>query len=138
MSMFQLDTAFILEIATVGAGLITLHKAAKEPPAGLLRAAGYLYIVFGVLAAVCTVYYGMKYRSQGDFEHDAGVAARPCPMMKHGGMMDSMMPGGMMMDGMTAPQSGPMGMSTAGSVPQPPAATPDSAAHETHHPGSKP
>ena len=110
MSIFQLDAAFILEVASVGAGLITLHKAAKEPPAGLLRVAGYLFMAAGVFTAACSLYYGVKYSQQGDFDHDAGASASTmsCPMMKKGGMMHSMkpgemMPGGMMMDGMSAP-----------------------------------
>ena len=150
MSIFQLDSAFILEVASISAGLITLHKAAKEPPASLLRVAGYLLMVAGVLTAVCSLYYGVKYSQQGDFDHDAGATAgaMSCPMMKRAGMMDSMkpgemMPGGMMMDGMSAPNDDRpvMPMSSTGpsadSLPKLAGSTPDSAVHEPHHPAGK-
>ena len=90
MSIFQLDTAFILEVASVAAGLITLHKAANEPPAGLLRAAGFLLIVAGILSAACTIYYGIKYLDQGDF--DRGT------MMRQGMVQNDPLPGKKMMD----------------------------------------
>ena len=146
MSIFQLDSAFILEVASISAGLITLHKAAKEPPASLLRVAGYLLMVAGVLTAVCSLYYGVKYSQQGDFDHDAGATAgaMSCPMMKRAGMMDSMKPGGMMMDGMSAPKDDHpvMPISSTGpsadSLPKPADSAPDSAVHQPHHPAGKP
>ena len=113
MSIFQLDTAFILEVASVAAGLITLHKAAKEPPAGLLRAAGFLLIVAGILSAACTVYFGIKYRGQGDF--DRGT------MMRQGMIQNDPMPGKIMMDSLAHRCGGnpPMGVPPASVPPSP-------------------
>lgn len=99
MSIFALDNTFVFELAVIAAGLITLHRAGKESPANLLRAAGLILFLGGLSTMVCTVYYGLKYSRQGDFDHDSGALAKSCPMMKAGGMMDSMKPDRMMPEG---------------------------------------
>lgn len=134
MLIFQLDIAFILETALIGAGFIILHKAVKEPPAGLLKTAGYLFILAGILTMPCTLYYGFKYWFQGDFDRGAVVVPladphAPCAMMKSGMMQEGMAPGGMMMNG------GPMSSSASGAAP---VASAGSAAHDAHHPGEEP
>ncbi len=68
MAMFQLDIAFLLELALLAAGLVLLHFG-KQETAPLLRAAGVLLVVGSVLTAACTGYYGVRYHVQGGFDH---------------------------------------------------------------------
>ncbi len=67
MAMFQLDIAFLLELALFAAGLVLLHLG-KQGTAPLLRAAGFVLVVGSVLTAACSVYYGVRYQIQGEFE----------------------------------------------------------------------
>ena len=85
MAMFQLDIAFLLELALFAAGLVLLHLG-KQGPAPLMRAAGFILLVGSVLTAACTLYYGTRYHIQGEFD-----SAYPPhhPMMEHPrGMME--------------------------------------------------
>ncbi len=68
MAMFQLEIAFLLELAVFAAGLVLLHLG-KQGTAPLLRAAGFVLVVGAVLTAACTGYFGVRYHVQGEFDH---------------------------------------------------------------------
>lgn len=86
MAQFLADIAGMLELFAVAAGLVLLHRARKDAPAGLLKAAGWILVIGGVLVALCTAYYWFKYQARGDF---AGASAG-CPMMMEGRHMGPM------------------------------------------------
>lgn len=89
MTQFLGDIAWTLELFTVAVGLVLLHFAARESAANLLRAAGWLLVVGGAGAALCTGYYWFSYQAQGQF--DAVHAHAPLTMQMPVG---SMTPGG--------------------------------------------
>jgi len=131
MAMFQLDAAFMLELLAFAAGLTLLHFG-RAGNALILRAAGCVLIVGALLTAGCTVYYGIRYHVQGDFDHAYPSMARGCmhgmaemdgPHMgpHHGGMGGA----GMMGPGMMGTRS------DAALAPPAPAESPDP---ESHHP----
>jgi hypothetical protein len=108
MAMFQLDTAFTLELLAFAAGLTLLHFG-RAGSALMLRAAGGVLIVGALLTAGCTVYYGIRYHVQGEFDHAYPSMARGCmhdmadmdgPHMgrHHGGMGGPVMMGPGMME----------------------------------------
>jgi hypothetical protein len=68
MAVFQLEIAFLLELAVFAAGLVLLHLG-RQQTAPLLRAAGFVLVVGGVLTAACTGYFGVRYHVQGEFDH---------------------------------------------------------------------
>lgn len=72
MIAFLGDIAFILELALIGAGLITLHYAAKEK-SKLMKWAGYIMAVGGLLTAICTGYFAMKYWVDGAYNQAAPI-----------------------------------------------------------------
>lgn len=72
MSMYAAHIAIILEILAIAAGLIALHYAGTIQ-SKLIRAAGIILVVFGVLSAICTFYYSVKYYLRGDFNHAYGM-----------------------------------------------------------------
>jgi hypothetical protein len=68
MAQFLADIAGMLEVFAIATGLVLLHRASKEAPAKLLKAAGWVLVVGGVSVGLCTSYYWFKYQSQGGFE----------------------------------------------------------------------
>lgn len=67
MAQFLADIAGMLEIFAIAGGLLLLHRAAKEAPAKLLKAAGWVLLVGGVLSGICTSYYWFRYQGRGEF-----------------------------------------------------------------------
>jgi hypothetical protein len=115
MAMFQFHTAFMLELLAFAAGLGLLHfgRAGSAP---ILRAAGGVLILGALLTAGCSVYYGIRYHVQGEFDHAYPPNARACMHgmaemdgshmgPHHGGMGTVMVGPGMMGPGMMATQS---------------------------------
>ena len=158
MAQFLGDLAFLAELALVAAGLVLLHRARLEPPAGLLRLAGYVLLIGGIGAALCTGYYWFKYQAQGDFtaaypamQHEMPQAMQGRMQKMHQGMQGSDMHERMqkMREGMKDPdgqggmQQMPEGMKDSGmrddmqhrqdmqeSMP----GMEEGEAHEEHHP----
>lgn len=69
MAQFLADIAGLLKIFAIAGGLVLLHRASKEAPAKLLKAAGWVLHAGGVIVGLCTSYYWFKYQSQGGFEN---------------------------------------------------------------------
>lgn len=67
MAAFLGNISFLLDLAMIGSALIVLHFAKKES-SGCLKGAGYFLLISGIVLALCTGYYGMKYHFQGDFD----------------------------------------------------------------------
>tara|TARA_R110000868_G_scaffold411035_1_gene701454 strand:- start:28416 stop:28652 length:237 start_codon:yes stop_codon:yes gene_type:complete len=65
--VFLGDIAFILELGVIGAGLVTLYYAMKEK-SKLLKLAGYIMAVGGLLTALCTGYFSTKYWLDGAYD----------------------------------------------------------------------
>jgi len=80
MGQFLGDIAFMLELFAVAVGLVVLHHGAKQAPAKLLRAAGWLLVAGGAGAALCTGYFWLQYHARGDFD-----AAMHAPARQMGG-----------------------------------------------------
>ena len=100
MAQFTADIAGMLELFAIAAGLVLLHRASKEAPAKLLKAAGWVLVAGGFVVGVCTTLYWFKYQSRGDFD---------TVHMGDGGMMPAPETGmgrGMMGPGMTGPGTG--------------------------------
>jgi hypothetical protein len=68
MAQFLADIAGLLAIFAIAGGLVLLHRASKEAPAKLLKAAGWVLVAGGVIVGLCTSYYWFKYQSRGDFD----------------------------------------------------------------------
>lgn len=68
MAQFLADIAGLLEIFAVAAGLVLLHRASREAPAKLLKAAGWVLVAGGIAVGLCTTYYWFKYQSRGEFD----------------------------------------------------------------------
>ncbi len=110
MAEFTADIAGMLEIFAIAAGLVLLHRASKDAPAQLLKAAGWVLVAGGVVVGLCTTLYWFKYQSRGEFDnthmgypgmmHDTGTCVGP-------GMMGPGM--GSMRSGATAPPAPPEG-----------------------------
>lgn len=134
MAMFHLDTAFMLEVMAFAAGLTLLHFG-RTGSALLLRAAAWVLIVASVASAACTVYYGIRYHVQGDFDHAYG--SHHCKMKGGHGMMGAGMMGGphagvmvssghaMMGPGPDGMMGGPMGPRGMGAPAEAAAKTPE-------------
>jgi hypothetical protein len=99
--MFQLDTAFAAESIALVLGAFLLAWMEKgEVKCWFSKFVGIFVIVVSLLGMVCTLYYGLQYRSWGLFDDPHKV------MGVHGGMgnmemmmekcpmMEKMMPGG--------------------------------------------
>jgi len=110
---FLADIAGMLELFAIAAGLVLLHRAAKEAPARLLKAAGWVLVAGGIVVGLCTSYYWYRYQARGEF--DSGHMGYPGMMYGEGGSMGPGMRPGMMGPGMTGP-----GMMTPGSGATPP------------------
>ncbi len=68
MDQFTADIAGMLELFTIAAGFVQLHRASKEVPAKLLKAASWVLIVGGFVVGACTTFYWFRYQSRGDFD----------------------------------------------------------------------
>ena len=123
MIMFTLSIAGSLAIFGIAGGLLLLHRAAKEQPGGLIRAAAWVLLAGSLATGACTLYYGIRYQVQGAF-----TTAMPMhgTMMMQGSTMQ--MPGDMMPGGMMPGGAMPGGMMPGGQRP------PDTTAggHATH------
>lgn len=84
MAEFLGDIAFMLELVIVVAGIVTLYFAQKNA-SKLLRAAGWLLIIGGILGSTCTGYFYMKYYFNGDFDSAYMQPKHMAPgqMMRH-------------------------------------------------------
>ena len=135
MAQFLGDLAFLAELVLVAGGLVLLHRARLQPPAGLLRLAGYILVIGGIGGALCTGYYWFKYQAQGDFDH-----AYPVMMQKMSkGMMNSgmheVMKDSDMQDRMQKmPTDMKSGMRNDMQGQMPEAGADDGAEHTEHHP----
>lgn len=87
MAQFLGDLAFLAELAVVAGGLTLLHRARAESSAGLLRLAGYVLVIGGIGAALCTGYYWFKYQAQGDFDRAHPVVTHEMSQAMHDRMM---------------------------------------------------
>jgi hypothetical protein len=131
MAMFQLDTAFTLELLAFAAGLTLLHFG-RTGSALILRAAGYVLIIGALLTAGCTVYYGIRYHVQGELDHAYPSTERGCMHDmadldgSHMGPHHGGRGGAMMM--------GPGMMQTQSDAALAPPAAAESPDHEAHHP----
>jgi len=56
-----------MEIFAIGAGLVLLHLASKDPAAKLLKAAGLVLLLGGIGVGICTSYYWFQYQGAGHF-----------------------------------------------------------------------
>ncbi len=111
MAQFTADIAGMLELFAIAAGLVLLHRASKEAPAKLLKAAGWVLVAGGLVVGACTTVYWFKYQSRGEFD----TMHTGYPGMMHGSGT-GMCPG-MMGPGMTGPG---MGSSPHGVTPPSP------------------
>ncbi len=90
--VFLGDSAFYLAAIVFGFGSVLIFYSCKEN-SRLLKTSGYILSVVGILGALCTGYYWLKYYSNGHFD-------KPYPphaMKMH--LMDKGMKGGMGMMG---------------------------------------
>lgn len=69
MAAFLGDIAFLIGILVIAAGLLVLHKASSDPKPKLLKIAGKLLVIAGILTALCTTYFYFKYHLAGELEH---------------------------------------------------------------------
>jgi hypothetical protein len=93
MAMFLGMISFLLALGLFAAALVLWHHG-RQAGAGLVRVAGAVLGAGAVLTALCTVYFMIAYRVQGDFE--SAYPAGP-EMMMGPGMMRGMMERGRMM-----------------------------------------
>ena len=101
----------MLELFAIAAGLVLLHRAGKEAPAKLLKAAGWVLVAGGIVVGACTTFYWFKYESRGEL--DGAHMGYPGMMHAPGtGMGPGTMGSGTMGPGMTGPEMGstPHGM----------------------------
>jgi hypothetical protein len=103
MAQFFGDIAFMLELFAVAGGLAALHFAGRQSAAGLLKAAGWILVVGGILAGVCTSFFYFRYYAQGGF--DTVHPPMSMPMQSMGKMQgqDGMMMQGMQREGTMKP-----------------------------------
>jgi hypothetical protein len=109
VAMFAMEIAFLLALAVFAAGLVLLHQG-RLAGSGLLRTAAALLLIGSTSSLACTLYWGIRYHRQGDFDSAYPSLARA--MM--GGE-----PGGMMGPGMMGPRMMPPGMMGPGPGPGP-------------------
>jgi hypothetical protein len=100
MAQFLADIAGMLELFAIAAGLVLLHRASKDRPARLLKAAGAVLVAGGIIVGSCTTYYWFKYQSRGEFDSTRmgypgmrGPGAGMGPGMMGPGMGPGMNPG---------------------------------------------
>src|SRR5665213_3473368 len=87
--MFMFHVAFSLGLIalTAGTALFVWSKHVDAAGFGLAKAIGILVIIFAIGSTLCTIYYGVKYWQQGDFQSLMGMHS----MMDGKGMPDGMM-----------------------------------------------
>ena len=136
MAMFLGMISFLLALAAFAAALVLWHHG--RGGAGLVRAAGAVLGFGSVLAVLCTSYFMVVYRVQGDFERAYPIGPE---MMMGPGMMRGMMERGGMMgpEMMGRGMMGPEGMrgGTGGAPERPGSPAPEAVeppGHEEHHP----
>lgn len=88
--MFQMHTAYSLELLVLATGFVLIYFGSKHSSA-LLKIGGYILTVITALNMLCTLYYGVRYWEDGYFKTPY---SHMCPMMSGQGGM------GMMKDGM--------------------------------------
>jgi hypothetical protein len=76
MAQFLADIAGMLEVFAIAVGFVLLHRASKEPPAQLLRAAGIVLVAGGITIGLCTTWHWLKYQNAGDFDRAASWASQ--------------------------------------------------------------
>ncbi len=132
MAMFLGEIAFLLELALFVAGL-TLWHFGRQGSAAPLRAGGIVAMLGAVLTALCTGYFMVQYRVQGDFESAYPPRHAMCGagMMEHGAMGHEIMKRHRMM----MPMQEGEGMGAG--VPSPEGEG-EAPAHEEHHPEQVP
>ncbi|HVN36730.1 MAG TPA: hypothetical protein VMW19_00985 [Myxococcota bacterium] len=67
MAMFAMEISFLLALAVFAAGLVLLHHG-RLAGSGLLRAAAAIALVGSALSAACTLYWGIRYHTRGEFD----------------------------------------------------------------------
>jgi hypothetical protein len=125
--MFQMHTAYSLELLVLGAGLALIYFGAKQA-SQILKIGGYILTVATMLNILCTLYYGIRYWEEGYFRTPNG---KQCAMMDEQG---AMMNGDMMkmMKGMKGQGNiANPNMPAANQAPNNDTSEQD---HEAHHP----
>lgn len=89
MTAFLASIAFLLAVALVAAGLLTLHRSRSENSA-LITTAAIVLLLGGLCGVYCSSYYFLKYYFAGELESAAPMSAS---------MMQGPMGGAMMRDG---------------------------------------
>ncbi len=86
--MFMFHAAFSLGLIalTAGTALFVWSKHIDAAGSGLAKTIGALVIIFAISSTLCTIYYGVKYWQQGDFQSLMGMHG----MMDTKGMPDGM------------------------------------------------
>lgn len=134
MAMFQLDIAFMLELAAFAGGLIVLHFG-REKGSGLLKWAAVVLLVGSVLTALCSSYFGIRYHILGDFDRAYPAHRMAVPGGGHMHPGGHMAPGGPMTPGARPPMGGPGMMQPGAPAPMPEGSMPEAeGSHEEHHP----
>jgi heme A synthase len=89
MTAFLASIAFLLAVALLAAGLLTLHRSRSENSPGLVTTAAIVLLLGGLCGIFCSSYYFLKYYFAGELESAAPVPAQ----MMRGTMGGSMMQG---------------------------------------------
>jgi multisubunit Na+/H+ antiporter MnhB subunit len=70
--MFQADLAFAVELIAIALGFYFLHLSKKENSKEI-KIGAYILIVGGILTALCTGFYSIKYWMAGSYS-DAPIS----------------------------------------------------------------
>jgi hypothetical protein len=125
MAMFAMEISFLLALAVFAAGLVLLHHGRVAGSGLLLRAGAAILLVGSVLSVACTLYWGIRYHRQGEFDSAYPSFARAMMGGEPGGMMGPRMMGpGMGPRGMGPGMMGPPGGMRPGMMGPPGAAPP--------------
>ena len=73
MFMFHAALALGLIALTAGTALLAWSKRADTAGSGFAKIIGILVIIFAIGSTLCTIYYGVKYWQQGDFQNPMGM-----------------------------------------------------------------
>jgi hypothetical protein len=85
--MFQMHTAYSLELLVFGGGLVLIYFGVKQA-SQILKVGGYILTVLTALNMLCTLYYGVRYWQGGYYKTPYG---QQCAMMQNGMMNSDMM-----------------------------------------------
>lgn len=94
--MFMFHAAFSLGLIalTAGTALFVWSKHQNSAGSGLAKVIGTLVIIFSITSTLCTIYYGIKYWQQGDFQSLMGMhqmmQMQDKSMMNDGNMQNMM------------------------------------------------